>query len=318
MDVLNRSIPLEALAVMPAQMAQSVVQLKFLSPDARMVSTFDGLSRGLIDYKQANKLWRDVGPMGGNSQLALAQLDGGPTALTSAMAWRAIDADASDKQMSRIASAMSAEIKGGNGSLMLPLYAELIRNAVSNVDAAADMRFNEDGVASKIAMLLAIDRSDDTSIIEDFTDNNEALLAAQLLQMIDTGSSQIGVLNNLNAWSLAPILEAAGVVLADQDWLVFVKDTTLSSQQSVNLSPLLVNAVLQSAEERRVAETVLLANWLLQTAPLHLVNPLDLSQVIAALRTIGQDEVAKALAEEVLRAHLLNRFATGSADGKSS
>ena len=44
MDVVNRSIPLESLAVLPSQMAQSVVPLKFLDADARMVSTFDGSS----------------------------------------------------------------------------------------------------------------------------------------------------------------------------------------------------------------------------------------------------------------------------------
>ena len=40
----NRSIPLESLAVLPSQMAQSVVHLKYLGVDARMVSSFDGLS----------------------------------------------------------------------------------------------------------------------------------------------------------------------------------------------------------------------------------------------------------------------------------
>jgi hypothetical protein len=43
MDVANRPIPLEGLAVLPKQMAETVIKLKFLGPDARMVSTFDGL-----------------------------------------------------------------------------------------------------------------------------------------------------------------------------------------------------------------------------------------------------------------------------------
>ena len=41
MDVANRTIPLEGLAVLPKQMAETVIKLKFLGPDARMVSTFD-------------------------------------------------------------------------------------------------------------------------------------------------------------------------------------------------------------------------------------------------------------------------------------
>jgi hypothetical protein len=91
-------------------MAQSVVQLKFLGEDARMVSTFDGLSRGLIDHNQVSKLWRNAGPVDGDPSLALAQLDGESTALTTAMAWRAIDADASDQRLSRVVAAMAVEI----------------------------------------------------------------------------------------------------------------------------------------------------------------------------------------------------------------
>ena len=81
--------------------------------------------------------------------MALAQLDGEATALTTAMAWRAIDADTSPQRLARIVAAMGAEIADGNGALMLPLYAELIADEIADANAAADMRFNEDGVASK-------------------------------------------------------------------------------------------------------------------------------------------------------------------------
>ena len=72
MDVANRAIPLEGLSVLPSQMAETVMKLKFLGPDARMVSTFDGLNRGLISHQQAGKLaWRNVGPTTDDPQIAL-------------------------------------------------------------------------------------------------------------------------------------------------------------------------------------------------------------------------------------------------------
>ena len=74
MDVANRPIPLEGLAVLPKQMAETVIKLKFLGPDARMVSTFDGLNRGLITHRQAGKLWRSAEQENNDPQLALAQL----------------------------------------------------------------------------------------------------------------------------------------------------------------------------------------------------------------------------------------------------
>jgi hypothetical protein len=318
MDVVNRSIPLESLAVLPSQMAQSVVQLKFLGADARMVSTFDGLSRGLIDHNQVSKLWRNAGPVDGDPQLALAQLDGEATALTTAMAWRAIDADTSPQRLARIAAAMRAEIADGNGALMLPLYAELIADEISDANAAADMRFNEDGVAPKISMLLAIAKPDDITLIEGFTDNDDALRAANLMKMIDRGELQAGVVRELDMWPLVPVLQAAGAVMPDQDWLVLAKDAALTQRPFISLSPIVLAAVTHAADNRRVAETILLTNWLLQTGPLETINPEDLAKLVTALRNIGQEDVAKALSKEILRAHLLIRFAAGIVDGTAS
>ena len=318
MDVVNRSIPLESLAVLPSQMAQSVVQLKFLGADARMVSTFDGLSRGLIDHNQVSKLWRNAGPVDSDPQLALAQLDGEATALTTAMAWRAIDADTSPQRLARIAAAMAAEIVDGNGALMLPLYAELIADEISDANAAADMRFNEDGVAPKISMLLAIAKPDDIALIEGFTDNDDALRAAKLMKMIDRGALQSGVVSELDMWPLVPVLQAAGAVMPDQDWLVLAKDAALTQQPFISLSPIVLAAVTQAADNRRVAETILLTNWLLQTGPLETINPKDMAKLVTALRSIGQEDVAKALSKEILRAHLLSRFAVGLVDGTAS
>jgi len=318
MDVVNRSIPLESLAVLPSQMAQSVVQLKFLGADARMVSTFDGLSRGLIDHNQVSKLWRNAGPVDSDPQLALAQLDGEATALTTAMAWRAIDADTSPQRLARIAAAMAAEIVDGNGALMLPLYAELIADEISDANAAADMRFNEDGVAPKISMLLAIAKPDDIALIEGFTDNDDALRAAKLMKMIDRGALQSGVVSELDMWPLVPVLQAAGALMPDQDWLVLAKDAALTQQPFISLSPIVLAAVTQAADNRRVAETILLTNWLLQTGPLETINPKDMAKLVTALRSIGQEDVAKALSKEILRAHLLSRFAVGRVDGTAS
>ena len=318
MDVVNRTIPLESLVVLPSQMAQSVVQLKFLGNDARLVSTFDGLSRGLIDHNQVSKLWRNAGPVDSDPQLALAQLDGKATALTSAVAWRAIDADTSPERLDRIVAAMEAEVADGNGLLMLPLYAELIEDEISDAYAAADLRLNEDGVAPRISMLLAIAKPDDVALIEGFTNNHDAVRAADLIKMIDQGQSQAAVISDLDLWSMLPVLKAAGAVMQDQDWLALIKDAAITKQPFISLSPTVLAAVTQASDNRRVAETILLTNWLLQTGPLESINPKDLAKLVIALRNIGQEDVAKALSKEILRAHLLVRFAAGVVNGTAS
>ena len=73
----------------------------------------------------------------------------------------------------------------------------------------------------------------------------------------------------------------------------------------VNLSPVLLKAVTSAAENHHVAETVLLTNWLMHDVSLDKVNPADLASVIKALDQIGQSETAKAFAQEVVKAHLM-------------
>jgi len=318
MDVANRLIPLEGLAVLPKQMAETVIKLKFLGPDARMVSTFDGLNRGLITHRQAGKLWRSVGQENNDPQLALAQLDGRGDALTTALAWRALDADTQPDRLALVAKAIKAEINGGNGAVMLPLYAELVRNALADDAVAANMRFDDLDVAPKMAFLLAINQPNDTTTLAAFAGNGEALKAAELLRGLSGDAVDTNVISALNMWHILPVLEAAGVAVDEQDWLDLVKNAPVSGQGFAGLPPLLLKAVTAAAEARHVAETVLLANWLLHDVALEKTNPADLAAVIHALDMIGQSDVAKAFAHEIIAAHLMQRLAAMIPDGTQS
>jgi len=318
MDVANRPIPLEGLAVLPKQMAETVIKLKFLGPDARMVSTFNGLNRGLITHRQAGKLWRSAGQENNDPQLALAQLDGKGDALTTALAWRALDADTQTDRLARVAKAIKAEINGGNGAVMLPLYAELVRNALADEAVAANMRFDDLDVAPKMAFLLAINQPNDTTTLAAFAGNGEALKAAELLRGLSGDAVDTNVISALNMWHILPVLEAAGVAVDEQDWLDLVKNAPVSGQGFAGLPPLLLKAVTAAAEARHVAETVLLANWLLHDVALEKTNPADLAAVIRALDLIGQGDVAKAFAHEIIAAHLMQRLAAMIPDGTQS
>ena len=318
MDVANRPIPLEGLAVLPKQMAETVIKLKFLGSDARMVSTFDGLNRGLITHRQAGKLWRSAGQENNDPQLALAQLDGRGDALTTALAWRALDADTKTDRLARVAKGIKAEINGGNGAMMLPLYAELVRNALADEAVAANMRFDDLDVAPKMAFLLAINQPNDTTTLAAFAGNGEALMAAELLRGLSGDAVDANVISALNMWHILPVLEAAGVAVDEQDWLGLVKNAPVSGQGFAGLPPLLLKAVTAAAEARHVAETVLLANWLLHDVALEKTNPADLAAVIRALDMIGQGDVAKAFAHEIIAAHLMQRLAAMIPDGTQS
>ena len=114
------------------------------------------------------------------------------------------------------------------------------------------------------------------------------------------------------------MLQATGAVLPNQDWFALSRDLNLIKKPFVSFSRVLLGALTDAAENRRVAETVLLANWLLQTGPLETMDPDDLATIITALRAIGQSDIAKELAKEILEAHLLHQFFKGAADGTAS
>ncbi len=318
MDVANRAIPLEGLSILPNQMAETVMKLKFLGPDARMVSTFDGLNRGLISHQQAGKLWRNVGPPNDDPQMALARLDANANALTTALAWRAIDADKRPERLSMVPKAVKAEISAGNGPLMLPLYAELVRNALTDEAVASTIRFDELDVAPKLAFILAISQPSDTTTLSSFGRNVDALQVAELLSGINDDKIDPDTLSALKVWYLMPVLNAAGVGINEINWLDLVKRKGWPQRSFLSLSPVLLKAVNSAAENHHVAETVLLINWLLHDVSLEKVNPADLASVIEALNQIGQSETAKLFAQEVVKAHLMQLLVEKVTNGTQS
>ncbi len=318
MDVANRPIPLAGLSVLPKQMTETVMKLKFLGPDARMVSTFEGLKRGLITHRQAGKLWRTAGPENDDPKIALARPQGDVDALKTASTWRAIDADTRPDRLALAVEAVTVEIMAGNGALMLPLYSELVRNALTDEAVASAMRFDDLNIAPNLAYMLAISKPNDKVTLQAFGGNGKALRVAKFLQGFSNGSVDAMVISELEMWHMLPILEAAGVESGEVNWLELVKREPVSTPTVFSLSPVLLKAVTAAAENDRVAETVLLSNWLLSDVTLDQTNVADLAIVIRALSQVGQPEVAKGLADEIVKAQLMQRLAAMVQNGTQS
>ncbi len=318
MDVANRPIPLEGLSVLPKQMAETVLKLKFLGPKARMASTFEGLKRGLITHRQAGKLWRNAGLENSDSKTAVARLKVNIDALTTASTWRAIDADKRPGRLASVTEAVKAEIMAGNGAVMLPLYSELVRNALTDEAVASAMRFDDLHIAPKIAFMLAISQPNDLATLQAFGGNGKAILVANFLQGLSDGSVDAPVISALKMWHMLPVLEAAGVESYKEDWLDLAKGQQALKRATVSLSPVLLKAVTSAAANNRIAETILLSNWLLNDVTLEQANLADLSIVIRALGQVGQPEVAKGLAHEIVKAQLMQHLAEMVLDGTQS
>ena len=96
--------------------------------------------------------------------------------------------------------ALKAEIASGNGAVMLPLYAELVRNALTDEAVASTIRFDDLDVAPKLAFMLAISQPSDTATLSAFGRNADALQVAELLGGIKRGeidSDTVSALKNM-------------------------------------------------------------------------------------------------------------------------
>jgi hypothetical protein len=143
-------------------------------------------------------------------------------------------------------------------------------------------------------------------------------LAARLLQSLSDKTLAADDLAALDMWHLLPVLEAAGVVLDGQNWLELTKIAAGTGRSATTLSSVMMQAVLSAAADRRVAETILLANWLLRDVPLDRIVAADAASLIRALQDIGQGAAARALVQEIVAAHLMQRLAAMIPDGTQS
>ena len=349
MEALHRPIPIEGIAIMPPQMAQTITSLRYLSDDARMVSTYDGLQRGLVSPREAGKLWRSAGDNKDNPQSALARLDREVTALTSAMAWRALDVEESNAVFDLIVMAMKREITAGNGSLMLPLYAELAVNALEVMQSQTATSALVDAVLADNATLTSAGLTDDRGetdnaviAVPTVTMPDEAVLAdidiilaladpetvpailestnpiathIRTLLTLDAGDVwEIDIMQTLDTWHLQPLLHAAGIDAPDISWFDQLQSGTHTAYSREKLSPILLHACGEAAEKKRVAETILLASWLLQSTDFTNIDPVDAGLVIRYLRDVGQDKAAMSLMREIASAHLMAQFVSGAQD----
>ena len=106
------------------------------------------------------------------------------------------------------------------------------------------------------------------------------------MKMIDRNELQAGVVRDLDMWSLVPVLQAAGMIRTTLAGTVFGRHYT---RPFVSLSPIVLAAVMHAADNRRVAETILLTNWLLQTGPLETINTEDLQNCWPRCATLAKN-----------------------------
>jgi len=305
LDAAHSDIDAAALGALSDASAQTAVGLRYLDADARLVSTWQALDRGLVDHGKAAKLWRSANFTSDQVQLAAARHQSQPSALTRALVWRALDKERSMGRLPMISAAMDADIASGAGLMMAPLYAELVRQSL-DFDGAADAIAADPALSVRMALLLGVG---DMADLPPQLDTETARAARDLLAMIGGGEADIAPLDRFGLWHLLPLIELDtpmdAVMNAGDDWLELASPDAGVPASFLSVSPVMLRAMEQAAGDGRVAETVLLAHRIVGTIDLAAIHPADAARVMRALDKVGQPATARAFAGDVARAHLL-------------
>ena len=305
LDAAHSDIDVAALDALSGASVQTAVGLRYLDADARLVSTWRALDRGIVDHGKAAKLWRSATFTGDQVQLATSRHQSQPSALTRALVWRALDKEQSIARLPMIAAAMDADIASGAGLMMAPLYAELVRQSL-DFDGAADAIAADPALSVRMALLLGVG---DMADLPPQLDTETARAARDLLAMIGGGEADIAPLDRFGLWHLLPLIELDtpmdAVMNAGDDWLELASPDAGEPASFLSVSPVMLRAMEQAAGDGRVAETVLLAHRIVGTIDLAAIHPADAARVARALDMVGQSGTARAFAGDVAKAHLL-------------
>ena len=305
LDAAHSDINVAALDALSDGSVQTAVGLRYLDADARLVSTWRALDRGIVDHGKAAKLWRSATFTGDQVQLAASRHQSQPSALTRALVWRALDKEQSIARLPMIASAMDADTAGAAGLMMAPLYAELVRQSLG-FEGAGDAIAADPALAVRMALLLGIG---DTADLPPQLDTDTARAARDLLAMIGGGEANVAPLDRFGLWHLLPLIELGtpmdAVMNAGDDWLELASPNSGEPASFLSVSPVMLRAMEQAAGDGRVAETVLLAHRIVGTLDLAEIHPADAARVARALDKVGQPATASAFAGDVAKAPLL-------------
>lgn len=304
MDAAHDAVGMDGLAALSDGSIETAVALRYLDADARLVSTWRALDRGLVDHGKAAKLWRSAKFAPDVAAMALARHQSQPSPLTRALMWRALDHEKSVARLPLIAKAMDADIASGAGLMMAPLYAELSREGLG-FDGAADVLAADTALAARMAMLIGVG---DDGAIPSPLDNDRSNAVRDLLLGVSNGDADLRHLGALDLWHLLPLLASDNMDVTEASWLDLAMPVAAPATY-LSASPLILRALEEAAADRRVAETVLLAHRIVGDLDLAAIHPADVARIGAALRQVGQPAAASAFAGEVVTAHILSQMA---------
>ena len=318
MDAAHVNIGAAQLASLDNSYAQAVNALRYLRDDARQSFGMSNLRAGLISSDDAKALFiastqKPVSPLMAMSRRLEAsdgQADSAAVMLFVAIREALLEAETLDHSSAEelvllILSAISTEVRAGDGAIWLALYAPYLRDAMAQADIreiAANTQLDYAMALSLAGLPLTPLPTDGMAVVM----ADHALIAANHNAPIE---ARIEALRRLGMTDLLPLL--LGQAEDGQNWLDAYLAEDDGSDGFVNraayqpLSQTGLRALGTAAAQGQRAESVVIASRLTSDKALHLTSPSDQAQIAKALAKATLPQTAQAFAKEALFAHMV-------------
>ena len=203
-------------------------------------------------------------------------------------------------------SAFKEEVKFGNGPALLPFYADL-----------AKTRLTADGLPLIVPELKP--QFEKMVLLHELTntpaqDTNISSMEMDKLFLLMNASTadkpSIDVLKEFDLAHLLPVFDQALMIQTPLSWIELASTNVEkpNASESLELEPVLRNALIEASKNRRTAETILIISAMFEKYKLIHISANDLALVVRSLQEIGFDGSVDDLIKEIVTAHLIEKY----------
>ena len=210
-------------------------------------------------------------------------------------------------------SAFKEEVKFGNGPALLPFYADLAKTRLTAdglplIAPELKPQFEKMVLLHELTNTPAQDTGISSQDISISSMEMDKLFLLMNASMADKPS--IDVLKEFDLAHLLPVFDQALMIQTPLSWIELASTNVEkpNASESLELEPVLRNALIEASKNRRTAETILIISAMFEKYKLIHISANDLALVVRSLQEIGFDGPVDDLIKEIVTAHLIEKY----------
>ena len=312
MDAAHLDMSQAQISQLPVSLLQARTALRYLQRDAQLSVSLQALELGLTDLEATAEILRSLYMPDQSIIQAAARIGVEDTELhglvRSNLYVQLAGSFARGRDVAEfdtlIAEALRFEATIGGEALLMPLYADLITRRLN----AAELPTPTTDIAADFAIWQAL-ASPEAALVPIVSAANPVADAYRTILTLGNNKWSPDMIDAAAAWDWLPLIEAHGAVQPDLSYkMLETKLDILPETISQPIHPLHIFALEQAAGNASMGEVILLAARALASHDLAHIRSSDLAQILAIMREAGLADSAKLIAEEALRARMMDRY----------